>query len=128
MNYIDIRLLVCGGRDYDNKERLFGYLDEFFENQMQYGFRVRVVITGYARGADKLADAWAIKRRIQPVRCPALWDDEPVGWGNSAGPIRNSAMLILKPDKGIAFPGGVGTADMISKLKKAHIPVIELEH
>jgi hypothetical protein len=118
-----MKLLICGGRDYDNRERLFHTLDDFAKDRF-----LSVVITGFARGADKLADAWAIARRIQPVRCPALWDDEPAGWGKSAGPIRNSAMLILEPDMAIAFPGGAGTADMVAKLKKAHVPVLELEH
>lgn len=123
-----IKLLVCGGRDYDNRDWMFTYLDQFVLDQAGLGFRVKLLINGYQRGADKLADAWAVSRRVQPVRCPALWDDPPLGWGKSAGMIRNDAMLMLKPDQAIAFPGGDGTANMVKILKKARIPVIELDH
>ena len=48
--------------------------------------------------------------------------------GLSAGPARNQRMLDEgKPDAGIAFPGGPGTADMTRRLKEAGIPVWEIK-
>jgi hypothetical protein len=47
--------------------------------------------------------------------------------GKAAGPIRNQRMIDEgKPDLVIAFPGGRGTADMVSRAKKAGIPVQEI--
>jgi hypothetical protein len=54
---------------------------------------------------------------------PAQWDR----YGEAAGPIRNAWMLEFgKPDLVVAFPGGRGTADMISKARKAGIEVCEV--
>ena len=51
----------------------------------------------------------------------AKWEEH----GNAAGPIRNRHMMTWKPDAVIAFPGGSGTADMVSIARKAGIPVYE---
>lgn len=54
----------------------------------------------------------------------------PADWGSlgkAAGPIRNSLMLTeANPSLVIAFPGGKGTADMISKARAAGVKVIEV--
>lgn len=70
-----------------------------------------LVIHGDAPGADSLAGWWAEVRGAQNVRCPANWRLH----GRKAGPMRNTAMLALNPDLVVAFPGGTGTADMVSK-------------
>lgn len=108
------RVLVCGGRDYDNRERLFAELDRL---HAQHKFSV--VIHGAAPGADTLADEWAKARGIPPDPYPANWDK----YGNAAGGIRNSKMLRLaKPEMVVAFPtGGPGTADMMRKAKAVGI-------
>lgn len=56
----------------------------------------------------------------QPVRCPALWHH----YKGAAGPVRNEAMVNLRPDLAIEFPGGTGTTDMHKRLIKARIPLI----
>lgn len=73
-----------------------------------------------AKGADELGFDWAISRGVVTERYRADWDK----FGKSAGPIRNQQMLTKGvPDLVIAFPGGVGTADMINRAEKAGIPV-----
>ncbi len=108
-------MLGCGGRDYADKKFVFATLDEL---HAMYEFTL--AIHGNARGADKLVDAWARKRGVQPVSCEALWSFH----GRSAGPRRNGAMTLLRPKLVVAFPGGTGTQDMIDRALSLRIPVI----
>jgi UDP-N-acetylmuramoylalanine-D-glutamate ligase len=61
--------------------------------------------------------------RIPVETYEADWDTH----GKAAGPIRNKRMLDEgKPDLVVAFPGGRGTANMISQARKAGVEVIEV--
>jgi hypothetical protein len=110
-----MKVLVCGGRDYNNVQRVHDVLDELSPT---------MIITGGARGADYHAEAWARKNSIPFLRFPADWNTH----GKAAGPIRNSQMLKeSKPDLVVAFPGGRGTADMVRKATKANVQIKEVE-
>lgn len=110
-----MRVLVCGGRNYNDEATLCYVLDN--------AGTIGVLIHGNARGADLLADAWAKRRGIVVEVFPADWTRHGAG----AGPIRNKQMLVEgTPDRVIAFPGGKGTADMVRRAKKAGIPVQEV--
>jgi hypothetical protein len=81
------------------------------------------LIHGAARGADALAADWAKQRGIHAIAYPADWAHE----GRKAGPIRNQQMLNSgKPHIVIAFPGGKGTDDMISRSEAAGVPVVRV--
>lgn len=81
------------------------------------------VISGGAAGADLLGEEFAVINWCQLEVYKAKWDK----FGKQAGILRNIEMLKKgKPDLGIAFPGGRGTAHMTSILKEAGIPVREL--
>lgn len=111
-----MRILVCGGRDFTNRQTLEIVL-------WNYLTKVTAIIHGDARGADRMAGVWANTHNIEEIRFPADWNK----YGKSAGPIRNEQMLIEgRPDLVIAFPGGVGTADMVNRAKKAGVKVIEI--
>lgn len=113
-----MRLLVCGGRDFDDHDLLFERLDQFHAVMP-----VAVLIEGCARGADELAGQWADARGIEHVRFPADWKR----FGRSAGPRRNEQVLVEgKPDLVIAFPGGRGTAHMVAQAEAAGVSVIEM--
>lgn len=112
------RVLVCGGRDFDDYDRLAVVLGEL---RSRWSFAV--VITGGARGADGLASEWAIAGDIPIAEFRADWQR----LGPGAGPIRNQRMLDEgKPDLVVAFPGGRGTADMVRRAKAAGVEVIEV--
>jgi cysteine synthase len=100
-----MKVLVCGGRDYHRASVVEHYL-----SALHRGVGISHIIHGAARGADQLAADWAKANGVQEVACPANWDAH----GKGAGPRRNRAMALLKPDLVVAFPGGRGTADMIS--------------
>lgn len=94
------RIIVCGGREYADRVRLFWVLDFL---------RPTAIAEGEAKGADSLAREWASERRVPCARFPALWEVH----GRSAGPRRNRQMFTgFEPDGTVAFPGGTGTADM----------------
>lgn len=108
-----MRVLVCGGRDYDNPEQMKRVLDDLVPE-------IELIIEGAAPGADRLAGAWAKKNGIPLIEMPAPW----TAHGRRAGMIRNSWMLAYtEPDLVIAFPGGVGTAGMIRMAKAKGIEV-----
>lgn len=113
-----MRLLVCGGRNYSNVERIAQVLgDAHLERQ------ITVLIEGGARGADRLCREWALAHDITVQTFHADWK----AFGTYAGPERNQRMLDQgRPDLLIAFPGGHGTLNMTSKARKAGVPVSEV--
>jgi hypothetical protein len=114
-----MRVLVCGGRSFQNKALLFKVLDDFHAAQP-----ITDLIHGGADGADNLASLWAMGKPLQLRVFPAYWKlDGP----KAAGPLRNQRMLdVGKPDMVIAFPGGTGTADMIRRTRAAKIPLFHI--
>lgn len=109
-------ILVCGGRDYADRERVAATLARYAER----GDRI---IHGAARGADTLAAAVAASMGCEVAGFPAQWQT----FGRGAGAIRNQAMLDCeRPALVIAFPGGPGTADMIRRARKAGVEVLEV--
>ena len=114
-----IRVLICGGRDWNRHDMTFQLLDRYLQSQP-----ISVVIHGAARGADTLADRWAKSRNI-PVMPFPVTSREWQTIGRKAGHIRNQRMLDQgKPDVVIAFPGGPGTRGMMQKARAARVPVV----
>lgn len=113
-----MRVIICGGRSFDDYEMLERELDALHAQH-----RFSHVIHGGARGADTFAEHWAQSRHLDVEKVPAQWKR----YGNrQAGPIRNSEMLRKDPALVIAFKGGPGTADMKRQARAAGVPVIDL--
>ena len=115
-----MKILVCGGRDYADIEKVYETLSGLHTGPTDDC--VSVVIQGGAHGADALARSWARDNAVHHAEVVALWGE----FGKAAGPMRNCAMLLLDPDLVVAFPGGRGTADMVRKAKAAGIEVLEV--
>lgn len=121
----EFRVLVCGGRSYEDRSRVFHVLDNALR-AATLAERPFVLIHGGARGADSLSGLWASMRKdsVEERVYPADWKTH----GRSAGPIRNQKMLTEAcPHVIIAFKGGNGTAHMVSIGKKAGVPVHEVK-
>lgn len=105
-------VLVCGGRNYQDYERV---KTELADAQITF------LISGGASGADSLAVIWANENNVPYRVYPAQW----FKYGNSAGHKRNAQMLEMHPEIElvVAFPGGSGTEDMVRQAKKKEIPV-----
>lgn len=129
-------MLVCGGRYYGRvpfgaprdqsriyEERARKEAFVLYEalDHLKRDRDVRKVISGGAPGADDLANRWAVSRCIQSVVVKAEWKR----FGKGAGPIRNRAMIELKPDFVVAFDGGDGTLNMIDIAREAGVEVID---
>ncbi len=116
-------LLVCGGRDYADSAHVFGVLDRLQPLAVVHGAcGVDADQPRWAllRGADRLVDAWCTWRQVPAIRVPARWS----ALGRRAGAVRNQQMLDLyHPALLIAFPGHLGTADMVLRARAAGIPV-----
>lgn len=121
-----MRILVCGGRDFHDREAIFQALDE-----QDARARIHTVIEGGQRtrdlkgkiigGADFHAFQWSHSRGRDHLKFDANWKT----YDRAAGPIRNQRMIDEgKPDMVLAFPGGRGTADMVRRAKAAGIPVL----
>ena len=109
------RVLVCGGRDFRDREAVFASLDSLHAEH-----RFSVVIAGGSRGTDTLAADWARERGVPTEVYRADWEH----FGHKAGPLRNGRMLAEgKPDLVVAFPGGKGTANLIEQARAAGVRV-----
>jgi len=106
------KVLVCGGRYYEDRTTLYRILDE-----VDATYSITHLVHGGAKGADKLAGQWAAERGIMCLEVAAEWQKH----GNRAGPLRNAKMLLLEPGLVVAFPGGAGTADMVRRAKVAGV-------
>ena len=108
-----MRVLVCGGRDYRDRDAVYRELDALLP-------QMGALMSGGAPGADTLAWDWGWSRNFHCERYMADWKTH----GRAAGPIRNQRMLDEgKPDLVVAFPGGRGTADMVRRAEAAGIKV-----
>ena len=91
------KALICGGRDYNDRETVRRTLDRIKPAEIIHG-----AAKGADTGADTPAGEYARDRGIPCRRFPADWQRH----GRSAGFVRNRQMLDEgKPDLVVAFPG-----------------------
>ncbi len=116
-----IRLLVCGGRHYADRARVYAVLDAVNRKHA-----IEALIHGACprdkngASADMLADDWARECRVpcEPVPVDHALDGPWPG----AGPCRNERMRVTKrPTHAVSFPGENGTADMVRRLRASGI-------
>lgn len=111
-------VLVCGGRDFDDDRHLSDTLCGLHSRRP-----ITLVVHGAASGADTMAAGWAWDMGVPVEAVPADWNKH----GRAAGPIRNQKMLDeYEPDVVIAFPGGRGTRDMMTRAKASGYSVVEI--
>lgn len=110
-----MRVIIAGSRDCAiSVEELSSIISES-------GFDIKVVISGTARGTDKLGERWAADNNIPIEKHSAEWDY----FGMSAGYIRNEAMA-KDADALIALsptPTTRGTQHMINLAKKNNLKI-----
>jgi len=115
-------VIVCGGRAYADRERVFAALDAAHGKAtitlLVHGACVDRK-TGRLLGADRWADEWAHERGVTVDRHSANW----LTWGKAAGPMRNKQMAEAGAHGCVAFPGGTGTANMVRHAEAAGIAV-----
>ena len=109
------RVIVCGGRDYDDRDRCFEVLNELFPD------KAIEIVSGHAAGADSFGEAYANENGIKLTVFRPDWKQ----YGRAAGPIRNKAMLdyaVKETPVVVAFWDGKskGTKNMIDLAEKVN--------
>lgn len=110
-----LKVIIAGGRDFNNYELLKQKADFLLQNQTEVE-----IVSGKARGADLLGERYA-KEKDYPINShPANWDK----FGKSAGYIRNKEMAEYA-DALIAFWDGKskGTKHMIDLAEKQGLKI-----
>ena len=116
----EFKLIVTGGRDFNDYETLCDELNDLAYNE--YADREVSIVSGMARGADALTVKFAKEVGVKLYEFPADWSH----YGKRAGFIRNAQMGEFA-DGLLAFWDGKsrGTAHMISYMedqdKSVHI-------
>lgn len=112
MGTTDFKVIIAGTRDFADYKLLKEKCDAILSNRRDDSNIV--IVSGTARGADRLGERYARERGYRIERYPADWDRD----GNSAGPIRNAKMAD-NANALIAFWDGKsrGTKNMIDTAK-----------
>jgi hypothetical protein len=127
-----MKVIIAGGRDFNNYELLKQKCDTIFANIDKSQL---IIITGKASGADSLGERYAKENNLKVMAFPALWEDfskKPILikkrkngrlYNVLAGLNRNTDMA-NEADALIAFWDGksTGTNDMIQKAKERNLP------
>ena len=82
-----IKVIIAGTRDFDNYELLKQKMDKILAARVRNNEEI-IIVSGTARGADKLGERYARERGYAIKRFPANWDKN----GKRAGYIRNEEM------------------------------------
>lgn len=105
-----VKLVVAGSRHYTNKSALFSKLDAMLKGVPKDQIEI---VSGGAKGADRLAKQYAQERGLAHKEFAADW----TAHGKSAGPRRNKQMAEYG-DAAIGFRGGFeakGTTNMLNQ-------------
>ena len=116
-----MRIVITGGRDYNNKDFIWETLDALHAET-----KITLLATGacYLGGADLHAENWAKAREVDYFGMPAKFKTGKRG--KAEGMIRNGRLLdTIRPDKVVAFPGGVGTDGCVKEAIKRRLKVID---
>ena len=108
-----MKLIIAGGRDFNNYDRLEYVLSVLLKNQKPFA-----IVCGMARGADALGRSWGLNNGIEIIEMPADWGQ----YGKGAGYIRNKEMAKIATHC-ICFWDGKsrGTKHMIDLAKEFNL-------
>ena len=137
-----LRILVTGGRDYDDADRVETALRSVLETVLgpEPATNQVVLVHGDAPGLDRLAGAVAARLGLAVEAHPADWAGpcrptcpphrrrrfDGSDYCPAAGVYRNAAMVELGADVAVAFTGGRGTSDCVRRIKAAGITLLEV--
>lgn len=110
----NFRVIVAGSRDFNDYNLLSSELDNFLAGKKNV-----TIISGTARGADRMGEQYAAEHGYKIDQFPAEWSKYHQG----AGPIRNLEM-VKTADAVVAFwdNQSTGTKNIIDCAKQENIP------
>ena len=112
------KVIVAGGRNFENYEYMMERLDELFLKSNIFKSQKIKIISGMAKGTDTLAVRYADERKLTKIMFPANWKEHP----RMAGILRNEDMLTIATHL-VAFWNSSGTKHMIEIARKKGIPI-----
>lgn len=116
-------IAVVGSRDYTDESHIFNNLTGLINALINYkeidSWSSVLIISGKARGVDKIGWKYAKVNSLTDVNILADWDK----YGNSAGMKRNPN-IIKHADRVLAFRlnNSSGTTNSINHARSLHIP------
>jgi len=113
------RVIIAGGRDFNNYELLQTKMDFYLQNQTDV-----TIVSGMAKGADALGVRYAHSKNLNIAEYPAEWKRKDGSCDKAAGYKRNLKMAD-NADALVAFWDGhsKGTKHMIDTMLKRNMPV-----
>ena len=110
----EFRVVVAGSRNFKDYDRLAAELDKFLAGKKNI-----VIVSGTARGADRMGEQYAVTHGYKVEQFPAEWGIYHKG----AGPIRNMKM-VKSADAVVAFwdNQSSGTRNIIDCARQENIP------
>ena len=112
-----MKTIIAGSRNF------YGYavLEEMIN---VITWEITEVVSGGAKGVDKMGELWADDHNVPLIRFPAEWDK----YGKAAGYIRNKQMAEYADALiAIQLQGSKGTANMITLAREMGLKVIVWE-
>jgi hypothetical protein len=108
-----LKVIVAGGRDFQNYDLLSEKLNKLFSKRADV-----VIVSGMAKGVDSLAVKYAEEHKLRVSEFPAQW----LKHGNSSGFRRNIEMARFA-DACVCFWDGKspGTKHMIDTAKRMNL-------
>lgn len=111
--------IIAGSRHITNIKLVFRILDTTVK---QMPNKPTHILSGGARGVDRIAENWGLQRGYQMHYYPAQWDVH----GRAAGPIRNRKMAENAQQLIVIWDGSSrGAANMIATARKLRLPIYE---
>ena len=113
------RVIIAGGRDFNDYDLLVEKVDYYLSTAIEQGYKI-IVVSGTAKGADKLGEKYASEKGYEIAYFPADWASN----GKRAGYLRNQEMSKYAKEQGkgalICFWDGKsrGSKHMIDIAKK----------
>ena len=103
-----MRVIIAGSRNITDYNLVKSVIKES-------GFEITEVVSGTARGVDRLGEHWAIENNISIKKFPAEWDK----YGKSAGYKRNIEMAQYAENLiAICLDDSKGTMHMVNTMRK----------
>ena len=114
VDHNEFRLVVAGSRGFDSYERLSAELDKYLAGRSNV-----TIISGTAKGADRLGEKYAQEHGYKIEQMPAQW----AKYHQGAGPIRNKQM-VKTADAVLVFwdNESSGTRNIIECARAENIP------
>lgn len=107
-----MKLIIAGTRYIKNDAEVFKHLDRLVLEKV---LKVDKVLSGGAKGPDRIGEQWAAREGIPVVVFPAMFGE----YGKAAGPMRNEKMAEAGDALALFWDGvSPGSLDMLNKMKK----------